>query len=59
MGLRAKDNIGELCRKEGIPYIGGADNGIPTIDDPYTVNYAGTIFRGGSHLNRRCLLSRR
>ena len=33
--------------RDGIPDINGADVGIPTIDDPYTVNYAGNIFRKG------------
>lgn len=34
--------------RDGIPDINGADIGIPTIDDPYKVNYAGNIFRDGS-----------
>jgi iron complex outermembrane recepter protein len=34
--------------RDGIADINGADIGIPTIDDPYTVNYAGNIFRKGS-----------
>ena len=34
--------------RDGIPDVNGADIGIPTIDDPYKVNYAGNIFRKGS-----------
>ena len=34
--------------RDGIPDVGGADVGIPTIADPYTVDYAGDIFRNGS-----------
>ena len=34
--------------RDGIPDVSGADIGIPTIDDPYKVNYAGNIFRKGS-----------
>ncbi len=34
--------------RDGIPDVNGADIGIPTIDDPYKVNYAGDIFRKGS-----------
>jgi len=34
--------------RDGIADINGADIGIPTIDDPYKVNYAGDIFRDGS-----------
>ncbi len=34
--------------RDGIPDINGADVGIPTIADPYTVNYAGNIFRDGT-----------
>ncbi|KQW44854.1 MULTISPECIES: TonB-dependent receptor [unclassified Roseateles] len=37
--------------RDGIPDINGADIGIPTLDDPYTVNYAGDIFRNGSQKN--------
>lgn len=33
--------------RDGIPDINGADIGIPTIADPYTVNYAGRLFRDG------------
>ncbi|TRW17749.1 TonB-dependent receptor [Glacieibacterium frigidum] len=33
--------------RDGIPDINGADVGIPTIADPYTVNYAGDVFRDG------------
>ena len=34
--------------RDGIPDVNGADIGIPTHADPYTVNYAGDIFRKGS-----------
>jgi iron complex outermembrane receptor protein len=34
--------------RDGIPDINGADVGIPTLDDPYKVDYAGDIFRKGS-----------
>ena len=34
--------------RDGIPDVNGADIGIPTIDDPYKVNYAGNIYRKGS-----------
>ena len=34
--------------RDGIADVNGADIGIPTIDDPYKVNYAGNIFRKGS-----------
>ncbi len=34
--------------RDGIPDVNGADIGIPTLDDPYKVNYAGNIFRKGS-----------
>jgi len=34
--------------RDGIPDVNGADVGIPTIDDPYKVNYAGNVFRDGS-----------
>ena len=34
--------------RDGIPDVGGADVGIPIIDDPYTVNYAGNAFRDGT-----------
>ena len=34
--------------RDGIPDVNGADIGIPTIDDPYKVNYAGNILRKGS-----------
>ncbi len=34
--------------RDGIPDINGADVGIPVLADPYTVNYAGNIFRKGS-----------
>ena len=34
--------------RDGIPDVNGADIGIPTLADPYTVNYAGDIFRKGS-----------
>jgi iron complex outermembrane recepter protein len=37
--------------RDGIPDINGADIGIPTIDDPYKVDYAGNIFRSGSQKN--------
>lgn len=33
--------------RDGIPDVGGADVGIPIIDDPYTVEYAGNAFRDG------------
>lgn len=33
--------------RDGIPDVNGADVGIPTIADPYTVNYAGDVFRDG------------
>lgn len=34
--------------RDGIPDVNGADIGIPTLADPYKVNYAGNIFRKGS-----------
>ena len=34
--------------RDGIPDVNGADIGVPTIADPYTVNYAGNAFRKGS-----------
>lgn len=34
--------------RDGIADVNGADIGIPTIDDPYKVNYAGDVFRDGS-----------
>lgn len=34
--------------RDGIPDVNGADIGIPVVDDPYKVNYAGDIFRKGS-----------
>lgn len=34
--------------RDGIPDVNGADVGIPTLADPYKVNYAGTPFRKGS-----------
>ena len=34
--------------RDGIPDINGADIGIPTLVDPYKVNFAGNIFRDGS-----------
>ena len=34
--------------RDGIPDVNGADIGIPTLADPYQVNYAGNIFRKGS-----------
>ena len=34
--------------RDGIPDINGADVGLPVIDDPYKVDYAGNIFRKGS-----------
>ena len=34
--------------RDGILDVGGADVGIPIIDDPYTVNYAGDAFRDGT-----------
>ncbi len=34
--------------RDGIPDVNGADIGIPTLSDPYTVNYAGDIFRKGN-----------
>ena len=34
--------------RDGIPDVNGADIGIPTLADPYKVNYAGDIFRKGS-----------
>lgn len=34
--------------RDGIPDVSGADIGIPTLADPYKVNYAGDIFRKGS-----------
>ncbi|MBC7939302.1 MAG: TonB-dependent receptor [Chitinophagaceae bacterium] len=34
--------------RDGIPDVNGADVGIPTLADPYKVNYAGDIFRKGS-----------
>ena len=34
--------------RDGIPDVNGADVGIPVLADPYTVNYAGDIFRKGS-----------
>ena len=34
--------------RDGIADINGADVGIPTLDDPYKVDYAGDIFRKGS-----------
>ena len=34
--------------RDGIADVNGADIGIPTIDDPYKVNYAGNIFRKGA-----------
>ncbi len=33
--------------RDGIPDVNGADIGIPTLADPYKVNYAGTPFRKG------------
>jgi iron complex outermembrane recepter protein len=43
--------------RDGIPDVGGADIGIPTIDDPYTVNYAGNIFRKGSQTQTGATIS--
>jgi iron complex outermembrane receptor protein len=37
--------------RDGIPDINGADVGIPVVEDPYTVNYAGDIFRKGAQKN--------
>jgi iron complex outermembrane receptor protein len=37
--------------RDGIPDINGADIGIPVLDNPYEVNYAGDIFRRGSQKN--------
>ena len=34
--------------RDGIPDVNGADIGIPTLADPYKVNYAGNIYRKGS-----------
>lgn len=34
--------------RDGIADVNGADIGIPTLADPYKVNYAGDIFRNGS-----------
>ena len=34
--------------RDGIADVNGADIGIPTDADPYTVNYAGNIYRKGS-----------
>ena len=34
--------------RDGIADVNGADIGIPTLADPYKVNYAGNIFRKGS-----------
>ncbi|MCC6854172.1 MAG: TonB-dependent receptor [Rubrivivax sp.] len=34
--------------RDGIADVNGADIGIPTVDDPYKVNYAGNIFRKGA-----------
>ena len=34
--------------RDGIADVNGADIGLPVIDDPYIVNYAGDIFRDGS-----------
>ncbi|MES3020848.1 MAG: TonB-dependent receptor [Pseudomonadota bacterium] len=34
--------------RDGIADVNGADVGIPTLADPYTVNYAGDAFRKGS-----------
>ncbi len=34
--------------RDGIPDVDGADVGIPVLDDPYKVNYAGDFVRKGS-----------
>ena len=34
--------------RDGIADVNGADIGIPTLADPYKVNYAGNVFRKGS-----------